>query len=114
MTNNESFILTAAIISNHFDDITDRASLIDYATELDDDMTLTDAILRDALIRMIDLDLNDMLHNMNLECAAPLALIDTLDDDAADAFATFLLDNIDPAMIADALLAMHDDDNFNE
>lgn len=104
MTNTNAIITTAALIANYFnDDIHSRAELIAYATELPDPTN----DLRTELIRMIDLDISDALHNMNLEFFIPLTLLDTLPDDELDALADALLRDTDPAMIADALLAMH-------
>lgn len=97
-------IADAAMI-NYFNTITDRDDLLDYATELDDDMpALDDAMLRTALFNMIDLDFNDMIHNANFDFYAPLDELDALTDAEYDALTAILESRTDPELITDALM----------
>lgn len=107
MTTNDninSTIIASLLLANYYrDDITDRDSLIEYAYTIDDRSTP----LRDALIHSIDLDINDALHNMNLDFFLPLPLLDKLSDDDTDELADLFLEHTNPELIADALLELH-------
>lgn len=95
--------IAAAAMRHQYDDITSRAELIDFAHSFADDNDATD--LRTLLISMIDLDLNDMIHNSNLDFYATIDELDTLNDDEFDTLADHLTETTDPDIIADALLA---------
>jgi hypothetical protein len=97
--------IATAAISHQYDDITSRDELIAFA----DSFPPADAStpLRARLISMIDLDLNDMLHNNNLDFFASLDDLDTLTDAQFEQLSDHLLDATDPAIIADLLLARY-------
>jgi len=94
----------ARMIAPYFDDFRDHADFLDYLSLTRD----ADLSLRDNLIRALDLDLSDLLHNANLiDCLPPAA---DLSDDDHDALMLRILDADDILdIIADHIIARHPD-----
>lgn len=93
----------------HYDDITTDAALIDLTSIIDD----PDRTFRDRLIDAIDLDLSDMLHNANLDFYATFTELNELTDANYDALADRLAANTCADLIADRLLALFPDTDFD-
>ena len=103
MTNLNEQLTASLILSTYFDDadLKTRDDLIKYADALPN---ATDDF-RTELIRMIDLDIADALHNTNIDFFIPEPIMNLMTDDELDAIERFILDNLNAELIADALLS---------